>query len=295
MANGFHLETHERVSSTNNLVKQAIDQDAPEGLVVYASEQTNGYGRQGRVWSSPQGGMYESFLLRPNVALAQVPTIALVAGLSVRAALCELVGSACADESPTSSDEQGVQDDAATGAANSAGACPVMVKWPNDVICAAGKLAGISSEVHNGALCVGIGVNVFPPEHPRSVPGKNVPAYVVDLLGDERMPRAVSETDGLTPAQAALLERVARCVSDSFEVRYAQWTQQGLTPFVDELRRASSLTGQQVRVVTRLGDLLAEGEVAGIDDHGYLLVRTADGMRAVSSGEAHLAADEERA
>ncbi|MEE8721890.1 MAG: biotin--[acetyl-CoA-carboxylase] ligase [Eggerthellaceae bacterium] len=330
MARRFTFQGHASVTSTNELVKQAIEQGEPEGLVVFSHEQTSGYGRQGRTWSSPLGGSYESFLLRPDVDPQRIPTIALVAGLAVRRALCGVIGCIGADGEDEGADaadrrnaattagaQVGVPGaQAATGTAEQdaaaahgayaatadaplAGAdaasdgmsgdgCLVQLKWPNDVVCAAGKLAGISSEVHAGAVCVGIGVNVFAPEQPYDVGGKNVPAYLVDLIGDDRMPRYACASRGLTASQAACIERVARAVADAFETCYDQWLEQGLAPFADELRRVSSLDGKQVRVATRTGEALAEGTVSGIDDHGRLLVRTADGIVPVSSGEAHL-------
>ncbi len=313
MARRFTFQGHASVTSTNELVKQAIEQGEPEGLVVFSHEQTSGYGRQGRTWSSPLGGSYESFLLRPDVDPQRIPTIALVAGLAVRRALCGVIGCIGADGEDEGADASAAADrrNAATTAGAQVGApgaqaatgtveqdaapdgasgdgCLVQLKWPNDVVCAAGKLAGISSEVHAGAVCVGIGVNVFAPEQPYDVGGKNVPAYLVDLIGDDRMPRYACASRGLTASQAACIERVARAVSDAFETCYDQWLEQGLAPFADELRRVSSLDGKQVRVVTRTGEALAEGAVSGIDDHGRLLVRTADGIVPVSSGEAHL-------
>lgn len=333
MARRFTFQGHASVTSTNELVKQAIEQGEPEGLVVFSHEQTSGYGRQGRTWSSPLGGSYESFLLRPDVDPQRIPTIALVAGLAVRRALCGVIGCIGADGEDEGADASAAADrrnaattagaqvgapgaQAATGTAEqdaaaahgayaatadaplsgadatsdgmSGDGCLVQLKWPNDVVCAAGKLAGISSEVHAGAVCVGIGVNVFAPEQPYDVGGKNVPAYLVDLIGDDRMPRYACASRGLTASQAACIERVARAVADAFETCYDQWLEQGLAPFADELRRVSSLDGKQVRVATRTGEALAEGTVSGIDDHGRLLVRTADGVVPVSSGEAHL-------
>lgn len=363
MARRFTFQGHASVTSTNELVKQAIEQGEPEGLAVFSHEQTSGYGRQGRTWSSPLGGSYESFLLRPDVDPQRIPTIALVAGLAVRRALCGVIGCVKTDGENEGADASAAADrrNAATtagaqvgepgaqtatgaaeqeaeaadaeaaagtpGAAATAGApgldaspagrdatahgsyatadaplsgadaasggmsgdgCLVQLKWPNDVVCAAGKLAGISSEVHAGAVCVGIGVNVFAPEQPYDIGGKNVPAYLVDLIGDDRMPRYACASRGLTASQAACIERVARAVADAFETCYDKWLEQGLAPFADELRRASSLDGKQVRVATRTGEALAEGTVSGIDDHGRLLVRTADGVVPVSSGEAHL-------
>src|SRR5699024_199764 len=68
----------DEVSSTNDEVKRAIDAGEAEGLVVRALRQSGGYGRQGRVWASPEGGLYCSLLLRPQVTPAALPTLSLV-------------------------------------------------------------------------------------------------------------------------------------------------------------------------------------------------------------------------
>ena len=71
----FRVESFETVTSTNDLIKRAIEEGQPEGLAVRGLRQTAGYGRQGRAWESPIGGMYQSFLLRPEVPPAQLPTL----------------------------------------------------------------------------------------------------------------------------------------------------------------------------------------------------------------------------
>ena len=80
----FRLRELAEVSSTNDVVKRALEAGEPEGLAVRACRQTGGYGRQGRTWTSPEGGLYLSLLLRPRVPSAQLPTLSLVAGLAVR-------------------------------------------------------------------------------------------------------------------------------------------------------------------------------------------------------------------
>ena len=83
MALRFRVESLEAVGSTNDEVKRALEAGEPEGLAVRARRQTGGYGRQGRAWASPEGGMYLSLLLRPDVPPAQLPTLSLVTGLAV--------------------------------------------------------------------------------------------------------------------------------------------------------------------------------------------------------------------
>ena len=132
----FRILLLEEVSSTNDEVKRALEAGEPEGLVVRALAQVSGYGRQGRSWTSPEGGLYCSLLLRPQTAPRELPTLSLVVGMAVRRALVELAGVAAAET--------------------------VRIKWPNDVVCEQGKLCGISLEAHGGGVCVGVGVNVAP-------------------------------------------------------------------------------------------------------------------------------------
>lgn len=151
----FRVRSFEEVTSTNEMVKRALDDGETEGLVVRARRQTAGYGRQGRRWTSPEGGLYCSLLLRPQVAPTLLPTLSLVVGLAVRRALA--------------------------GLASQAELARILVKWPNDVVAEAGKLCGISLEGHGGGVCAGVGVNVRPPAERPEVGGKNRAAYVADF------------------------------------------------------------------------------------------------------------------
>ncbi len=116
---------------------------APHGAVVIAAAQTEGRGRQGRSWHSPNGeNLYFSTVLRPRLPPSRVPPITLCAGLAV----CEVVNSL----GPSAS-----------------------IKWPNDVLIGGAKVAGVLTEMSTRAqkldsVVVGIGLNVnsrsFPPQ-----------------------------------------------------------------------------------------------------------------------------------
>ena len=118
--------------STNADLLQEARAGAAEGLVLAAETQTAGRGRLGRSWSSPpRAALACSVLLRP----AAVPPAArgwlpLLTGIAVAAALRA---------------EAGV---------------PAGLKWPNDVLVADRKIAGILAEAHDDAIVVGIGLNV---------------------------------------------------------------------------------------------------------------------------------------
>ena len=87
----FRLRVLDEVTSTNDEVKRALEAGEPEGLALRARRQTGGYGRQGRAWASPEGGLYLSLLLRPSVDAALLPTLSLVTALAVRRAVVGLL------------------------------------------------------------------------------------------------------------------------------------------------------------------------------------------------------------
>ena len=244
MALEFRIERFDEVDSTNLGIMRALEAGEPEGLVWRARVQTGGYGRQGRSWSSPEGGLYQSLLLRPDVPLAQLPTLAPLVALSVREALLEMSGVARE---------------------------VILVKWPNDVVCAAGKLVGISLEVHAGGVCVGIGVNVRRPAAEVPIGGKNTPAYLEHLM------------DGAPSADA-----VGDAVLASFAHAYARWLVEGFAPFADDFRACDALFGQHVELVTLDGSRLAAGCARGVDVEGKLLVDDGRVVRPIASGEAHI-------
>ena len=244
----FDVHRFDEVTSTNDLVKQAIEQGLPEGFVCRAAVQTFGYGRQGRAWSSPRGGLYQSLLLRPDVPRDQLPTLGLVVALAVRRALLDIAGF-----------DAGV----------------IRVKWPNDVVCAQGKLSGISCEAHAGGVCVGVGVNVHRPDGEVVAEGKYVPAYLSELADGDRL-------------TTATVDLVGDAVLDAFAWYYDAWLRAGFASLVQEYSACSLLDGQAVRIEMMDGSVLAAGTVTGVDGAGRLLVETATGIQAVSSGEAHI-------
>ncbi len=134
---------HYRVTdSTNSRARELAEAGAPGGTVVTAREQTAGRGRQGRVWTAPEGkALLYSAILRP------LDERHLLLPLSVPLAVC-----------------------AAAEALRPGIKC--QVKWPNDVWLEGRKLAGILIEAkpQDGWAVIGIGLNLtiapdeFPPD-----------------------------------------------------------------------------------------------------------------------------------
>lgn len=139
-------EIWDEIDSTNSRALLLANEGAPHGVVVAARMQSAGRGRQGRTWvSPPDAGLYISFLLRPQVALTELPLISLATGSAVARA----VHSACGLE--------------------------VGLKWVNDVIADGRKLGGILAEMSRSkALIIGIGLNVRAVERPAELAGRAV-------------------------------------------------------------------------------------------------------------------------
>jgi BirA family biotin operon repressor/biotin-[acetyl-CoA-carboxylase] ligase len=144
----------ETAGSTNDIATRLADLGADEGTVVVAETQTAGRGRIGRAWFSPPGaGLYVSVILRPSPGAdfspRENPTALLTLASGVALA-------------------EGVQ--AATG-------LPAEIKWPNDLIVAKRKLAGILAEAAaQGAalhfIVLGFGVNLRPAAYPPELTGR---------------------------------------------------------------------------------------------------------------------------
>lgn len=329
----FHVRLLEEVSSTNDEVKRALDNGEPEGLVVRALRQVAGYGRQGRAWTSPEGGLYCSLLLRPQVAPRELPTLSLVVGMAVRRALVALAGDVAADavrikwpndvvlvpghasagadaadvalaqnrryerfsevsaigdlgfcESQTdlSAKNRSYRDFCAKLPASSVdtwrdgsaeASASATFATSGDSEPASAKLCGISLEAHGGGVCVGVGVNVLPPDERPDVGGKNRAAYVADLV----------------PVAPPSIEAVLAAFLAAFSPLYDEWARAGFAALVDEFNAHAGLIGRTVSVVDRAGSTLAEGVVRRIDAQGRLVLLDASGTEIpVSSGEAHL-------
>ncbi len=124
-----------KIDSTNEWAKELAKLGAEEGTVVVAEAQTDGHGRLGREWSSPEGGLWFSVVLRPKMRASETIGLVFAAGLAVAEVLREAYG------------------------------LPVETRWPNDVLVHGKKICGILCEMHvtgNAAVfvLVGIGVNV---------------------------------------------------------------------------------------------------------------------------------------
>jgi BirA family biotin operon repressor/biotin-[acetyl-CoA-carboxylase] ligase len=145
---------------------------------------------------------------------------------------------------------------------------PAGLKWPNDVVVDGLKLAGLLAEVVpecGGGVVVGVGLNVTAVR-----PDLPLTATSLALCGAADLDRV--------QVLAAVLRSVAH--------QYAGWCTSGGDP--GAVRRAyrplCTTLGAQVRVQLPAGGPLT-GRATDVDDDGRLVVRTADGDRALSIGD----------
>jgi BirA family biotin operon repressor/biotin-[acetyl-CoA-carboxylase] ligase len=103
----------------------------PEGAVVATDHQTEGRGRLGRSWEDVPGrSLLFSALLRPQVPADRLPELTPIAGRACAEAITVVAGVA------------------------------PEVKFPNDVLVADRKVAGVLAEASEGRVVLGVGVNV---------------------------------------------------------------------------------------------------------------------------------------
>lgn len=203
---------HYRVTdSTNDRARELVEAGAPGGTVVTAREQTAGRGRQGRVWTAPEGkALLYSAILRP------LDERHLLLPLSVPLAVCAAAESL----------RPGIE---------------CMVKWPNDVWLEGRKLAGILIEAkpQDGWAVIGVGLNLsiapdeFPPDLRQPAVSLFAPAEGSRRESRRSLP-AVAPTPTPSTAAAVLSHHLDNWVWAGDEEALAEW------------RRRDGLLGHEV-------------------------------------------------
>jgi BirA family biotin operon repressor/biotin-[acetyl-CoA-carboxylase] ligase len=241
---GFRLITLDTVGSTNDEARRLAGNGAVDGTLVRARRQTQGRGRLGRTWISEAGNLYFSLILKPGCRLAVAGQIGFVAANAIADAVAAALPS-------------GV---------------PVGCKWPNDVLAAGRKVAGMLLESEaNGAgdlhwLILGIGINVE--SHPAEV---RFPATALRACGA-----------GADVSADTVLEAVCR----RFRAGYAEWSRDGFEP----IRRAwlARAVGRGTTIQARTAAATVKGIFEDVDSNGTLILRRADGTPvAISAGDVH--------
>jgi BirA family biotin operon repressor/biotin-[acetyl-CoA-carboxylase] ligase len=185
--------------------------------------------------------------LRPRIPAARLPLLPLAAGLAAADAIRAV---------SRLSVEQNID-----------------LRWPNDLLIGPRKAGGILVEASSGAntksgtavfAVVGVGINV----HQRSfAPDLSTPATSLDLESGRRISRQ--------SLLVSLLESLQRETVGLLNAASAQTIPR-------RVEQASTwVSGRKVEVY---GPQACTGVTAGLDEHGFLLVRTTDGLVTVQTG-----------
>ncbi len=237
---GRELVIRQTVTSTMQAAREEIGRGAVEGTVVVAGAQSEGRGRLGRTWISPPGTLLASIVLYPG--RFHLPFLVMVSALAVADAVQEITG------------------------------MTARLKWPNDVMLAGRKIAGIlleSGVTGKGELYAVVGI------------GLNVNLRIQDYTEIADLATSVSDTMGHpVPVTDALVAVLAQ-----FEKWYAAML--AGEPVLESWRDRLDTLGKRVAIKT--GDMICEGKALSVDCDGSLILRLEDGsLKSFPAGDVSL-------
>jgi len=243
-----------KIDSTNTQAIQLAHQGAEEGVVVLTESQTAGKGRQGRRWVDIYGlNALVSTILRP---LFPPYLLVMIAALAVVDAISDVCG------------------------------LTATIKWPNDILIADRKVAGILIETSHDRFghmiaVVGIGVNV-------NGRIEQAAEYGSGLLQTD--PALTAKAISLETAWGHTVSResfIARLLYH-LEVRYLALQQEMQDPVAAAYGTTSRLIREQWRsqlstlgrlVEVHQGTTLISGFADDVNDTGELLLRSHSGTQ----------------
>jgi BirA family biotin operon repressor/biotin-[acetyl-CoA-carboxylase] ligase len=229
------------VGSTNTEARMREQAGERAPLWITALAQTAGRGRMDRAWVSPPGNLYASLLLREPSAIERAPELAFVAAVALRDAM---IAAAPALEPE------------------------LTFKWPNDILLAGGKCAGIliEGEVASAqvlTVIVGIGVNCTSHPPQAAYPATDLNAHGADTTA----------------------EKVFKTLSATMCARVAQWDRgRGFAGILGDWLAAASGIGEPVTVRNGSGERY--GRFVGLDRSGRLMLELNGGaVEKISAGD----------
>jgi BirA family biotin operon repressor/biotin-[acetyl-CoA-carboxylase] ligase len=213
------LEIFETIDSTNHYLLEKIKQ-SESGWVCLAEQQTAARGRRGRAWFSPLGSNIACSLLWHFQEEIDISGLAIAVSVMVVHALKEY------------------------------GVCSgIQLKWPNDILFAGRKLAGILLERCDNSVVIGIGLNI-------NLPKPLFNAEWIDLSEIVGQPIARNHLAGL------LINELLKDLT--------HYQEKGLSGFIQEWRQHDFLVGKDVTI--SMPQKIVLGKAQSISDSGELLV-----------------------
>ena len=240
------IEVLEKVDSTNQYLKRYFQEN--NSIRVCAAEtQSQGRGRLNRQWHSPFGqNIYLSLLYPFQKDISELSGLSLIVAL----ALCHTV------EIVMGKKEK------------------MWLKWPNDMVVASQKIAGILIEIQaeSHGFCqtiIGIGINVN-----------------TQVANDDKITQAWSSLQKLS---GVYIDRnvVSAELIRQLLLYLERFSSFGLSSFLEEWQQRDILYGQSITVIS--GNQEYSGLGHSIDAHGHLLLKMPNGnVQSFSAGDATL-------
>jgi len=233
------------VDSTQSVAFALAERGASDRTVVVADQQLAGRGRRGRTWRAPAGtSLLASIIVRPRLAQSLLPTLSLTTAVAAAEALRRVAR------------------------------VDARLKWPNDVLVADKKIAGILLESRLGGgphpagaaqagssvvTIVGVGINLGQREFPP------------DLA-------ATATSVALETGHAPSRESVLAAMLEEFDAWRARLEGEGFGSVREAWRRLSDTLGRRVTV-----DGIT-GVAADLDADGALLIDVGGSLKRVIAG-----------
>ncbi len=206
---GRKIFRYVKITSTQDKAKRFAQKGLPEGTAIIAEIQTQGKGRLGRKWVSPQGGIWLSVILRPEITPLETPKMTMIGGLAVARAIAGLFR------------------------------LEVKLKWPNDVLIRTitgsefKKICGVLTEAVSGGgrvnyVITGMGINV----------NNRIPP----ALRDQAI--SLREATGRNLSRLKLLRKVL----EEFDKCYWDFKSQGMGPILKECKGMSAVLDKEVKI-----------------------------------------------
>lgn len=242
----YTLLIYDDIDSTNEEAKRLAADGLEGSHAIWAKSQTQGHGRYGRQWVSPEGNLYLSLLLQPECDVTDASQLAFVAAVAMADTVSFFL--------PNSAE--------------------IGYKWPNDIMVNNKKIGGILLESRLQAnstvldwMVVGVGINVS--YFPQLAPERT--GYFATSLHAEG-------------AETTHVDAVLYKFMQAFTAARAKWKKYGFLPLKELFLEKALNIGKAITVCTA-NDRLS-GVFQGIDDEGCLLLLLEGGhQKAISVGE----------
>ena len=245
---GRRIYYFDEIDSTQNYALQISNNTNENGAIIIAEKQTHGKGRLNRKWYSPEGGIWLSVIIHPELQISDATIIPLAASL----ALCESIKKV-----------HKIKTD---------------VKWPNDITIDDKKVAGMlidtsiqGNKVEN--LVLGIGINFAVNIQQIEKRLKNSPNFygVTSLFPEKNRPSKIE-------LLVQFLLELEKVINSLIKGKNAQ--------IIRDWSKHTNMFGKAISVNTGNGKI--SGIAKKIDSDGALIIKTGTKNRRIFVGDVTL-------